>query len=86
MVMPGLQNWYYCKVTSVNHKILHNLFFFVSLFLFWWWFICLDLFFFARLGTATGSISGNRDLIVIFKCSQKCDSLCNSKHGVSLVK
>lgn len=43
-------------------------------------------FFFARLGTATGSISGNRDLIVIFKCSQKCDSLCNSKHGVSLVK
>lgn len=43
-------------------------------------------FFFARLGTATGSISGNCDLIVIFKCPQKCDSLCNSKHGVSLVK
>lgn len=32
-------------------------------------------FFFARLGTAIVSTSGNRDLIVIFKCSQKCDSL-----------
>lgn len=41
--------------------------------------------FLARHGTATVMISDGSDLMVMFKCSQKCGSLTVSKLRVSVV-
>lgn len=78
--------WLVSKIGIIVRLLLLIIKSYITCFFGFFVFVLVVVYLFARLGTATGSISGNRDLIVIFKCSQKCDSLCNSKHGVSLVK